>query len=130
MVRYRDKVEFVLVTKRTNQEKYARDVSVLEKSETKLLNGYVCALKDSYGFIETENHETELFFHFSEYEGDCRQIELGDCVLYAETKKGEKRSAEKVCKVLSHVCRDEILPATYDGTITRPMRTRDPEVIH
>lgn len=127
LVRYRDKVEFVLVTKRTNQQKYARDVSVLEKSDTKLLNGYICALKDSYGFIETESHATELFFHFSEYEGDCRQLELGDCVLYAETKKGEKRSAEKVCRILSHVCKDEILPMTYDGTITRPMRTMDPE---
>jgi len=127
MVRYRDKVEFVLVTKKTNQQKYARDVCIIEKNETKLQNGYICALKDSYGFIETENHETELFFHFSEYEGDSRQLELGDCVMYAETRKSEKRSAEKVCKVLSHVSKDEILPGTYDGVVTRPMRTMDPE---
>ncbi|XP_066924328.1 cold shock domain-containing protein E1-like [Clytia hemisphaerica] len=127
MVRYRDKVEFVLVTKKTNQQRFARDVSILEKSETKMLHGYVCALKDSYGFIETEDHTTELFFHFSEYEGDTKQLELGSYVMYAETRKGEKRSAEKVCKILSHVCKDEILPQTYDGVITRPMRTMDPD---
>lgn len=127
MVRYRDKVEFVLVTKKTTQQQYARDVSIIEKNETRLQNGYVCALKDSYGFIETEDHETELFFHFSEYEGDWRSLELGNCVKYAETRKSEKQSAEKVCKVLSHVCKDEILPTMYDGTVTRPMRTMDPE---
>ena len=119
MVRYRDKVDFVLVTRKTNQQRYARDVAVLEKSDAKLQNGFVCALKDSYGFIETEDHTTELFFHFSEYEGDSRQLELGDSVLYAETRKGEKRSAEKVCKVLSHQCRDEILLKSYDGVVTR-----------
>jgi len=127
MVRYRDKVEFVLVTKKTNQQQYARDVSIIQKNETKLQNGFVCALKDSYGFIETESHETELFFHFSEYEGDSRQLDVGDCVKYAETKKSDKRSAEKVCKVMSYTSQDDILPTIYDGTITRPMRTMDPE---
>jgi len=127
MVRYRDKVEFVLVTRKTNQTKYARDIAILEKSDTKLLNGYLCALKDSYGFIESEDHATELFFHFSEYEGDTKHLELGDCVMYAETRKGEKCSAEKVCRVLSHVTRDEMLPGIYDGVVTRPLRTVDPE---
>ena len=128
MVRYRDKVEFVLVTRKNNQAKYARDIAILEKSDTKLLNGYLCALKDSYGFIESEDHATELFFHFSEYEGDTKHLELGDCVMYAETRKGEKCSAEKVCRVLSHVTRDEMLPGIYDGVVTRPLRTVDPEV--
>ena len=128
MVRYRDKVEFVLITKKTNQAMFARDISVLEKNNTKLLNGYICALKDSYGFIESEDHATELFFHFSEYEGDTKHLELGDCVMYAETRKGEKCSAEKVCRVLSHVNRDDVLPGIFDGVVTRPLRTMDPDV--
>lgn len=126
--RYRDKVEFVLVTKKANQQRYARDISLLERKELKMLNGFVCALKDSYGFIESDDHENELFFHYSELEGDPNQLELGDYVKYAETRKSDKRSAENVCKVLAHVNKDEVLPHIYDGVVTRPMRTMDPDV--
>lgn len=125
--RYRDKVEFLLVTKKANQQHFARDISMLERNEVKMLTGFVCALKDSYGFIEAETHENELFFHYSEFEGDPNQLELGDCVKYAETRKSDKQSAENVCKMLSYVNKDEVSPTTYDGVVTRPMRTMDPE---
>lgn len=125
--RYRDKVEFLLVTKKPNSQQFARDVSVLQRTEIKMLNGFVCALKDSYGFIEVENHDQELFFHFSELDGEPNNLELGDYVKYVETRKSEKRSAEKVSKILSYNNMDEILPTVFDGVVTRPMRTVDPD---
>lgn len=128
MPRYRDKVEFVLVTKKANQQQLARDISVLERNERKYQRGYICALKDSYGFIEVETHEREVFFHYSEFDGDSNQLELGDEVQFVETKKTEKRSAENVTKIMSSTLTDEILPKVYDGVIVRPMRVVDPEV--
>lgn len=29
-----------------------------------VLQGFVAALKDGYGFIETDTHDSEVFFHF------------------------------------------------------------------
>ncbi|XP_057296405.1 cold shock domain-containing protein E1-like isoform X2 [Hydractinia symbiolongicarpus] len=125
--RYRDKVEFVLVTKKANQHQLARDISVLERNERKYQRGYICALKDSYGFIEVETHEREVFFHYSEFDSDSNQLEVGDEVQFVETKKTDKRSAENVTKIMSSTLTDEILPKVYDGVIVRPMRVVDPE---
>ena len=36
----------------------------------------VCSLKDGYGFIERADVVKEIFFHYSEYEGD-----VGTCIL-------------------------------------------------
>lgn len=124
---YRDKVAFVLVTKKSNQQQFARDISVLERNETKYERGYICALKDSFGFIEVDSHDREVFFHYSELDNDPNQLELGDEVQFIETKKSNKLSAEKVNKVSSSTLKDEILPKVYDGKVIRPMRTVDPE---
>jgi len=123
-----DKIEFQLVTKKANHQLFARDISVLERYEVKYQRGFVCALKESYGFIEAETHEREIFFHYSELDGDPNELELGDEVKYLETKKSEKRSAEKVAKVISssneHL---NLEPQILEGLVLRPMRTVDPE---
>ena len=35
-----------------------------------LFTGVVCSLKDNYGFIERSDVVKELFFHFSEFQGN------------------------------------------------------------
>jgi len=126
--RFCDKIEFILVTKKANHQLFARDISLLEKYEVKYQRGYICALKESYGFIEAETHEREIFFHYSELDGDPNDLELGDEVKYVETKKSEKRSAEKVVKVFSSSSEDDNLePNILEGLVLRPMRTVDPE---
>jgi len=126
--RFCDKVEFILVTKKANHQLLARDISIVEKYEVKYVLGFVCALKESYGFIEAETHEREVFFHYSELDGDPNDLELGDGVKYVETKKSGKRSAEKVTKVLiSSIDEEDIQPKILEGLILRPMRTVDPE---
>lgn len=53
----------------------AVDISLLNASGEKIQNGndktngptcqgFIAALKDGFGFIETVNHEKEIFFHF------------------------------------------------------------------
>jgi len=126
--RFCDKVEFILVTKKANHQLFARDISILEKYEAKYQLGFVCALKESYGFIEAETHDREVFFHYSELDVDPNDIELGDGVKYVETKKGGKRSAEGVTRVqVNPVDDDDVQPTILDGVILRPMRTVDPE---
>jgi len=126
--RFCDKVEFILVTKKATNQLFARDISIMEKYEPTYQLGFVCALKESYGFIEAETHDREVFFHYSELDIDPNDIELGDGVKYVETKKGGKRSAENVTRVMvSPVDDEDVQPTILDGVILRPMRTVDPE---
>jgi len=126
--RFCDKIQFILVTKKANHQFFARDITIMEKYEVKYQCGYICALKDSYGFIEVETHEREIFFHYSELDGDPNELDFGDEVKYVETKRSEKRSAEKVVKIFNST-RDEdvVQPKILEGVVLRPMRTIDPE---
>ncbi|XP_056628665.1 cold shock domain-containing protein E1 isoform X4 [Triplophysa dalaica] len=96
-----DKLEFsISEVKRTGQQS-AVSIKVLNRAVgTKRLLGYIATLKDNFGFIETANHDQEIFFHYSEVCGDLDDMDLGDSVEYMLSKgKGNKISAEKVAKV-------------------------------
>ena len=57
-----------------NKELIATEVQVVAKSQKNglgsrsnnypLCQGFIAALKDSFGFIETIEHDREVFFHF------------------------------------------------------------------
>uniref|UniRef100_A0A4W5MQ37 Cold shock domain-containing protein E1 n=1 Tax=Hucho hucho TaxID=62062 RepID=A0A4W5MQ37_9TELE len=115
-----DKVEFSInEVKRTGQQS-AVTIKILNRTvNTKRLLGYIATLKDNFGFIETANHDQEIFFHYSELCGDMENLELGDTVEYTLSKgKGNKVSAEKVTKVTagSHQCLCESPLAVEEGT--------------
>ena len=68
-------VQFSICQVKRNKELVAVDISLVNSSGEKTqngnkkLNGQVCqgfiaALKDGFGFIETVNHDKEIFFHF------------------------------------------------------------------
>ncbi|XP_038604649.1 cold shock domain-containing protein E1 isoform X2 [Tachyglossus aculeatus] len=124
-----DKVEFsISETKRTGQQ-IAHCVRLLGRnSNAKRLLGYVATLKDNFGFIETANHDKEIFFHYSEFSGDVDSLELGDMVEYSLSKgKGNKVSAEKVNKTHSvNGVTEEADPTIYSGKVIRPLRSVDP----
>merc|ERR1711899_559880 len=44
--------------------------------------GYIAALKDGFGFIETISHDKEIFFHFSNVESKQEKLEVGVEVEY------------------------------------------------
>lgn len=76
-------VKFSICQVKRNKELVAVDISLVKKSssleefssgektqnDNKKLNdpvcqGFIAALKDGFGFIETVNHDKEIFFHF------------------------------------------------------------------
>jgi len=128
-----DKVEFSInEVKRTGQQS-AVNIKVLNRpvsNNSKKLQGFVATLKDNFGFIETANHDQEIFFHYSEVCGELESMELGDTVEYILSKgKGNKVSAEKVTKVaaVNGVGVGEDISATVMlGKVIRPLRSVDP----
>ncbi|XP_041860805.1 cold shock domain-containing protein E1 isoform X2 [Melanotaenia boesemani] len=125
-----DKVEFSInEVKRTGQQS-AVSIRVLNRnsSNAKRLHGFVAALKDNFGFIETANHDQEIFFHYSEMCGDLDNLELGDTVEYTLSKgKGNKVSAEKVTKVAAvNSAGEDVGAAVMTGKVLRPIRSVDP----
>lgn len=74
------KVEFNLCQVKRTKELMAVDIKVESRASqgngvrnsggivssngAPVLQGYVAALKDGYGFIETDTHDSEVFFHF------------------------------------------------------------------
>ncbi|KAM6981832.1 cold shock domain-containing protein E1 isoform 8-T8 [Tautogolabrus adspersus] len=125
-----DKVEFSInEVKRTGLQS-AVSIRVLNRnsSNTKRLHGFVATLKDNFGFIETANHDQEIFFHYSEMCGDLENLELGDTVEYTLSKgKGNKVSAEKVTKVAAvNGIGDDVVATVMMGKVIRPLRSVDP----
>lgn len=125
-----DKVEFSInEVKRTGQQS-AVSIRVLNRnaSNAKRLQGFVATLKDNFGFIETANHDQEIFFHYSEMCGDLENLELGDTVEYTLSKgKGNKVSAEKVTKVAAvNGVGEDIGVTVMMGKVIRPLRSVDP----
>ncbi|EDL07605.1 cold shock domain containing E1, RNA binding, isoform CRA_a, partial [Mus musculus] len=127
-----DKVEFSISDKQRPGQQIATCVRLLGRnSNSKRLLGYVATLKDNFGFIETANHDKEIFFHYSEFSGDVDSLELGDMVEYSLSKgKGNKVSAEKVNKAHSvNGITEEANPTIYSGKVIRPLRGVDPTQI-
>lgn len=57
-------VEFsISEVKRTGQQS-AVSVRLLNRTASKKVYGFVATLKDNFGFIETANHDQEIFFHY------------------------------------------------------------------
>uniref|UniRef100_A0A3P9P696 Cold shock domain-containing protein E1 n=1 Tax=Poecilia reticulata TaxID=8081 RepID=A0A3P9P696_POERE len=125
-----DKVEFCINEMKRTGHQSAVSIRVLNRnaSSSRRLHGFVAALKDNFGFIETANHDQEVFFHYSEMCGDVDNLELGDTVEYTLSKgKGNKVSAEKVTKVAAvNGTGDDVGASVLAGKIIRPIRSVDP----
>lgn len=125
-----DKVEFQICESRKNNTKNAVGVRVLNRNNNSTTKqfGFIATLKDSFGFIEMADHEKEVFFHFSAYDGDPAELELGDEVEFAYARKTNKVSAENIKKIpKGTVAPEEILPGIVDGRIVRCMRIINPD---
>lgn len=124
-----DKVEFsICEVKRTGMQSAVSLKVMGRNSNAKRYLGYVATLKDNFGFIETANHDKEIFFHYSEFCGDVDSLNLGDVVEYSLSKgKGNKVSAERVNKTNAVIDSDnEIDDPVFWGKVIRPLRSVDP----
>ena len=92
--------------------------------------GYVAALKDGFGFIETLLHDKEIFFHFSNVEGKTEKLEVGQEVEYSihSREKGGKVSAERV-KPLSRgsISKTPSKDDFFSGKVVIPSRSVNPD---
>ena len=50
----------------------------------------VSSLKESFGFIERADVVSEIFFHYSEYDGDINDLMLGDDVEFGIQNRNVK----------------------------------------
>ena len=94
--------------------------------------GFVAALKDGFGFLETEKHDKEIFFHFSNYSGNPEKLEVGTEVRYTvyNREKGGKLSAENVCSVERGTIPDHEVAnpeETLNGKVVRSLRAVNPD---
>jgi len=89
------KVNFKIVESKRTGDQTAIEVLVIEENQNQvdsdeLLRGTIILKKDSYGFIESEDHTRETFFHYSELSVSPDQIEHGTTVQYTEKIKDNK----------------------------------------
>ncbi|KAK3918613.1 Cold shock domain-containing protein E1 [Frankliniella fusca] len=132
-----DQVEFDIAQVKRNKELVAINVRVSQRAaggdrgDGALHQGYIAALKDGYGFIENLAHDMEVFFHFSNLDGDANKLELGfevEFTLNIRGTSGTCMSAENV-KVLPKgtLKAPTVLPDVLDGKVVRPLRSVNPE---
>lgn len=125
-----DKVEFSISSQGPNNM-HAVGVKVVNKIRNGFRfthRGFIAALKDSFGFIETEEHDREIFFHYSVYDGHAASLEVGQEVEYALTHKGNKLSAECVRKLpYGSIPGEEVQPEVLNGVVVNPVRCFNPE---
>ncbi len=93
--------------------------------------GFVAAVKDGFGFLETSAHDKELFFHFSNLSkaDAAAKLEVGMEVEYSVFNRNGKLSAENV-----RVLEKGSIPApktassvTLNGKVARPLRSVNPD---
>ncbi|GAB6030260.1 hypothetical protein CHUAL_005938 [Chamberlinius hualienensis] len=127
-----DKVQFSICENKSKGTETALDVKVVARGVQNgfkcTQRGFVAALKDGFGFIEREDHEREIFFHFSVFDGDVDMLELGAEVEYVVSQKNSKIGAEWVrCyngDPLEEVAvKDEVL----EGIVVRSIRCFNPD---
>ncbi|XP_012137903.1 cold shock domain-containing Unr isoform X2 [Megachile rotundata] len=140
-----DKVQFSICQVKRNKELVAVDISIVSSSgektqngNNKKLNGQVCqgfiaALKDGFGFIETVNHDKEIFFHFSNFEGDASTLEVGadiECTISSGNGRGNGGCvAADYVKLVPRgsIPRPTPVSEVLDGTVIRPLRSANPD---
>lgn len=102
-------------------------------SNGKIYHGFIAVLKDNFGFIETLQHDEEVFFHFSNYIGNPTTLELGNEVEYTLSKRngsnaGNCLPAENV-KILPKgtIPQPAVYDVQYTGRVVRPLRCINPD---
>lgn len=125
-----DMVEFNLSQSQRTGFRKAVNVTVVKRNSEVRHKGFVATLKENFGFLETSEHDKEVFFHYSEYDGDPNELVLGDEMEYTIKCKNSKVSAERVVKLpQGTIVREDILPEVYIGRVLRSLRRADPQQI-
>lgn len=106
-------------------------VSSSSKNPRVVMKGYIAALKDGFGFIETMAQDGEIFFHSSSLVGDFATLEVGQEVEYVVSSKASAngKNAADIVKPLpkGSIGRAAIFPDILQGVVSRPLRGANPD---
>nr|XP_002127595.1 cold shock domain-containing protein E1-like [Ciona intestinalis] len=90
--------------------------------------GWISTLKDTFGFIESLNHGSEIFFHYSEMQAPVDKYKAGCPVTYVTGIK-----EEKACALQVEVITDEEMPTSdvvsskiIKGKVLKPLKSVNP----
>ncbi|KAK9877877.1 hypothetical protein WA026_020103 [Henosepilachna vigintioctopunctata] len=139
-----DKIKFDINQVRRNKELIATNITIVQSSSQtngmklnksisngQIYQGFIAALKDGFGFIETIQHDKEVFFHFSNFDGDSNTLELGQEVEYnlgSRNNSGTCSSAENVRIIpKGTIIQPQVDSEILDGTVIRPLRSVNPD---
>ncbi|XP_071942892.1 cold shock domain-containing protein E1-like isoform X2 [Antedon mediterranea] len=123
-----DEVEFNLAEIKKDNTQTAVNVVVMNRAEETIKYGYLSVLKDSFGFIETEQHDREVFFRYSEVCGEVNEFELGDEVSFVVVRRSNRVHAENIKKLNKGTLPGEIVRTDVElGQVVRPLRNIDPQ---
>ncbi|ALC43437.1 Unr [Drosophila busckii] len=99
-----------------------------------LYRGFIAVIKENFGFIETISHDEEVFFHFSNYQGNPNWLELGQEVEYTLAPNGNTSvsgnclPAENVRTLPKNsIPQPALLENVHNGVVARPLRCINPE---
>ncbi|VVC94337.1 unnamed protein product [Leptidea sinapis] len=135
-----DKVYFDLYQSRRTKEFIAMAVQLHHSMMNGMSNGnirpimqgFIAALKDGFGFIETADHSKEVFFHFSNLEGNLDSLELGMEVEYSLGRVNASGGGCASAEFVRTLPRGSIpvaksLEPVLSGTVTRTLRALNPD---
>ena len=128
-LRFGDQVEFQVACRCYDGLCYATSIKVVQWAKDFRFQGFIVTLKDSYGFIEPEEHDCEMFFPFSSCNKFCdpQELEIMDEVEYCIVKKSGKMSADEIKKLpQGTIPKEEVQPGNYyEGVVIKAMKSTD-----
>ncbi|XP_034103785.1 cold shock domain-containing protein E1 [Drosophila albomicans] len=106
----------------------------VETTGGQLYRGFIAVIKENFGFIETLSHDEEVFFHFSNYQGNPNWLELGQEVEYTLAPNGNTSvsgnclPAENVRTLPKNsIPQPAVLETVHNGVVARPLRCINPD---
>lgn len=106
-----------------------------QQQQHQVYKGFIAVIKENFGFIETCDHDEEVFFHFSNFQGNPNWLELGQEVEYTLSPNGNTSTsgnclpAETVRTIpKGSIDQPSIVEGNiYNGVVVRPLRCINPD---
>ncbi|KAL5292829.1 CSDE1 family protein [Megaselia abdita] len=106
-----------------------------QQQQHQVYKGFIAVIKENFGFIETCEHDEEVFFHFSNFQGNPNWLELGQEVEYTLSPNGNTSTSGNClpAETVRTIPKGSIeQPAILEGSVTngmvvRPLRCINPD---
>ncbi|CAB3989658.1 cold shock domain-containing E1-like [Paramuricea clavata] len=115
-----DTVSFFILENKRNGQHCAVELLLVEAAPPVYVQGIVCSLKESFGFIERADKVNEIFFHYSEFQGDIGDLLLGDDVQFVVHDRNGKEVAVSVEHLPEGTVKfEDCSKDTFQGTVDK-----------